>query len=94
MEHPLVYMGHVPLHHIPVQTQRSIQSTNRGKEGSECIRAVLYNFTPRKFTYAPVFSDDAPVYTVIINIEKLLQNVFNTKELLRAGVFIFVPGLI
>ena len=48
---------------------------------------MRHNFASGWFTYATVFSDDAPVHTTITNTEELVQNFCYTEELIHAGFF-------
>ena len=59
------------------------------------IKSVCHNFAPGCFRCAPVFSDDAPVHTIITNSEKLVKNIYTEEKvcadvLLLALVFLFV----
>ena len=40
------------------------------------VGGVHHHFAPGRFTYAPVFSDDALLHTTIKNTEELVQNIF------------------
>ena len=48
---------------------------------------MRHHFSPEWLTYAPMFSDDAPVHTKIKNIEEFVKKNC-TEELVRAGFFL------